>query len=1500
MEGKKRYVAIVLFLLIGLTVFTFANPVEEQKGSKGNGSNGSEVTDKEDNTSDGTLGPVENQNQNQNLVQVPNQNQGIGQTEAADTSYDDALEAVVRAEATFDELDIENARDLIEEVTNQNQKDELTERVDIIEEAIEAIGLVETLEKMVEDATKRDEIESSLDYRTDEEIIEKVDALRNEEVQQSLKDRLQILSRILDDNTAPKYDGVTDGETTNKDVSITYSDTDSETGTENEVTVTVTRDGEDTEFKDTFTEEGEYVVTLTDEAFNETIITFTIDKTAAKYHAVNANVNGYKNEVKTQYATNGNTVTAYISMNEELKENPTFKFYINGKKVLEVAKEDVIYSIGKNAEYPHVYTAKLKIDETTEAEDGEITFKVVNIVDKAGNKSDDIIKMTPTGKSLHLDRTSNRVTFTSIKTTNDAVRGNTYYVKNGDTITLRIGFREKLGTNAVVKIAGREATLTYVKYFAQPNHHEYTATLTIPADEKELAEGELSFTIENVTDELGNKGFYYQTNGKNVLETITKTVTTNGKKVVYDRTAPARVYSTVRVNKTEYNENGTKYYYVKNGDNFEFAISFNEQLSETPVVTIAGREVVMTLNEKVLKNENKVLYEGTFEIASDEKELKQGTLEIKVANVKDIAGNEATAQTVLDQTKTSNGRTVVYDCKNPVIEGVNNKYFYTKPITIKAVDSKIHNVSPIASATIDGEAYELGTEYAKEGTHEFVAYDRAGNRVRVTFTIDLTAPKLTVKEESVGTDPSYREVSFKLSDNLAVDYFTVNGVKFERTNAKWSDANYQDIKSALVEGANVIVLYDEAGNKTEKTFYMDWTAPTIELPGTVGLNKNEMHVESGTEVTLEDVLATVTDNIDATTKVVPYKADLLISSVASENVYNYDFTNGFNTRYIGRYNISYEVTDRAGNTSTATMLLVMTDTTPATITLPENGQAGRNQNEMHVESGTEVTLEDVLATVTDNVDETVKIAPYKADLLISGVASENTYNYDFSNGFDTRYVGRYNIYYTYTDKAGHITNKTMLLVMTDTTAPTIEIPGTAGLNKNEYIVEAGTHVTVEEIMATVTDNVDPTTKIKPYRADLLIGTASENTYNYDFTNGFNTNYTKGRYNLYYEYTDKAGHKTTAGMMIMIKDTTAPTLEITRNKTKTYVRGNDLFFIVYNVYKNDELVHTVDSEISAGGNYFSVDWLGHGNYRVEAIDRAGNKTVEEFVVDGTYYINNETTLKEAIMESGRYVLSADITLVDSPLIIAKGKEVEIDLNGKTITGRSTNASASKLITVSEGATLKLTGEGTIDFTAGKPDTNWGGEGQLPFPGYSSNTISNIGKLIVDGPTLINNTARGGASYVIDNYQGSELIVKSGKIHQTGGDQALRIFANSNTLTTSLTVEGGEIIGRRALWIQLPNTDATRAPKVNVNITGGVLRSNDTGATGYNIAIYSYSYGESFKNVNVNITGGEFFGHVAFGGGSKNGQENVNVTGGVFHNDLGRYLAGNGWEDIAKPE
>ena len=268
--------------------------------------------------------------------------------------------------------------------------------------------------------------------------------------------------------------------------------------------------------------------------------------------------------------------------------------------------------------------------------------------------------------------------------------------------------------------------------------------------------------------------------------------------------------------------------------------------------------------------------------------------------------------------------------------------------------------------------------------------------------------------------------------------------------------------TTLTDGVYTLRVVDTAFNTATVTFTVDTTAPVINLPGTEGLNKNELRVESGTEITYEDLLATVVDdNADAT--IAPYEAKLLISNVASENTYGItDFTNGLDTNYVGRYNIEYTVTDKAGHTTTATMLLVMTDTVAPVINLP--GTAGLNKNELRVAAGTKITYEDLLATVVDaTADKTV--APYEAKLLISDVASENTYGItDFTNGLSTNYVGRYNIEYTVTDKAGHTTTATMLLVMTDVKKPIV-----FGINKDRTYAKV--NVTVKDDTA-VTATID--------------------------------------------------------------------------------------------------------------------------------------------------------------------------------------------------------------------------------------------------------------------------------------------------------------------------------------------------------------------------------------------------------------------------------------------
>ena len=220
-------------------------------------------------------------------------------------------------------------------------------------------------------------------------------------------------------------------------------------------------------------------------------------------------------------------------------------------------------------------------------------------------------------------------------------------------------------------------------------------------------------------------------------------------------------------------------------------------------------------------------------------------------------------------------------------------------------------------------------------------------------------------------------------------------------------------------------------------------------------------------------------------------------------------------------------------------------------------------------------------------------------------------------------------------------------------------------------------------------------------------------------------------------------------------------------------------------------------------------------------------------------------------------------------------------------------------------LTLKGKGSIEAYAENPDVTW----TAGFPGYANNAISNYGTLVIDGATVkvttdkVENGHRG-ASYCVDCYAGSKLQVKSGSI-VNAQNIAVRIFTSSASDSVDVTIDGGTIEGSRGIWLQLAGSSSNVAPKVNLVINGGNIQTNRSNS----FALYSYSYGNSFANTNVTITGGHFLGYVAFGGGYKGDRETVNITGGTFEaykldggtlvrdNDcVGRYTS-TGWESIA---
>ena len=271
-----------------------------------------------------------------------------------------------------------------------------------------------------------------------------------------------------------------------------------------------------------------------------------------------------------------------------------------------------------------------------------------------------------------------------------------------------------------------------------------------------------------------------------------------------------------------------------------------------------------------------------------------------------------------------------------------------------------------------------------------------------------------------------------------------------------------------------------------------------------------------------------------------------------------------------------------------------------------------------------------------------------------------------------------------------------------------------------------------------------------------------------------------------------------------------------------------------------------------------------------------------MIGDTYYSSLQAAFDAA--QTGDIVtLVADVEL-DATLTVAAGKTVVLELNGKKLSGVSSAAAASAVILNKGNLTIQdSVGNGRITSEALNPDVNWGGEGEPAYPTYANNTIRNEGALRLLSGTIESTTAAGGASYAIDNYSNGVITIEDGTvIHKNG--VAIRLFAGSATNENSLTINGGTVTGgARAVWIQLPSSDAKVGPKATFKVTGGTLTSNDTN---YNLAVYFYSFGNNAANTDIEISGGTFNGDIAFYGTTLT-EDNVSISGGTFNGAYGVY-------------
>ncbi len=335
-------------------------------------------------------------------------------------------------------------------------------------------------------------------------------------------------------------------------------------------------------------------------------------------------------------------------------------------------------------------------------------------------------------------------------------------------------------------------------------------------------------------------------------------------------------------------------------------------------------------------------------------------------------------------------------------------------------------------------------------------------------------------------------------------------------------------------------------------------------------------------------------------------------------------------------------------------------------------------------------------------------------------------------------------------------------------------------------------------------------------------------------------------------------KITADVPVLVRNATSADYKLTIDQASELTASNsDSYQVIFSKtdYSSSSALSKPDVAVGIIGNdklsCYPIDYVAA---------MIGNSTFSSF----------EAALAEANANGGTIVLMDSITLT-APVTVTG--TVGLDLNSNTISYEST-VQGEAMFTNKGDFTVTDSGTGgKISFCfSGTPDTSYG---------TGNYGISNCGNLTVSGGTIVDTTASmNHAHYVIDNNStiGAVSATINGGSVISDSSHAMRMFVNGNKNVVNVS-ESGSISGNRAIWLQLPGSNAGSAPEAEINISGGSLTSTDST---YNMAIYSYSDGNSFENTSINVTGGTVNGDIALCGGNNRAvAEKLSITGGTVN-------------------
>jgi len=365
----------------------------------------------------------------------------------------------------------------------------------------------------------------------------------------------------------------------------------------------------------------------------------------------------------------------------------------------------------------------------------------------------------------------------------------------------------------------------------------------------------------------------------------------------------------------------------------------------------------------------------------------------------DALGNSSTATRTINVVDTT-GPVITITGDDPVTVEYGSDYVDAGATATDLRDGTVTVVTTSTSSTTT-----LGLQYVF-----YTATDSLGNETQVYRTInvvDTAGPVITI----LGENPVTVEYGSDYVDAGATAVDVRDGAVSVTTSSTSSS-------TVLGEQTITYTATDALGNTSTATRtinVVDTSGPVITI-----LGENPVTVEWGDDYI--DAGATAVDVRDGTVSVTT-------SSTSSSLV-------------VGEQTITYTATDSLGNTSTATRIINVVDTTPPVITILGDNPASSELGSTYTDAG---------ATATDNRDGAI-------DVVVTSTSSENT--------LGTQYV-----FYTATDAAGNETQVTRTVNIVDTTDPVFTSGNNFVVAENQTAIGTMTASDLDTLTFSISDVV---------------------------------------------------------------------------------------------------------------------------------------------------------------------------------------------------------------------------------------------------------------------------------------------------------------------------------------------------------------------------------------------------------------------------------------------